>query len=341
MSTAAVHPEKILRDLNELWAQLDEDQSGAGGVLRACAMTLVVTANDEADAEEVRRTLGVLMHDHPARAVILKTQAGADLQARVFAECWKPFGSSQQICAEGVEVVADLIQLEDAAQFLVPLKVPDLPAVLWCRGPSVFHLRSFDMLFPVADKIIFDSSTESRAAATLCFLRNLRARGFHVADLHWTRLTGWREILAHLFDDGVLGAADVKTARVVYGGATPSTCALYFASWIEEALPRARVTMTGEAGEPGLHSVSLATNSGDTTEARGAGVVLSGAGRSAPVPPSADSREISLTRDGAWIEVEGCGRHYRAALPPMDEESLMREELKFLGPDPVYDRVLA
>lgn len=313
MSNDTIHPDKILHDLNELWAGLDEGQADSGGVLRACAMTLMVTAIDDSDAEQVRRMVGVLMHEHPSRAVILNTRPSADFDARVFAECWKPFGSSQQICAEGVEILSDSGHLEEAAQLLVPLKVPDLPAVLWCRGPDAFHLRSFDMLFPVADKIIFDSSTATRAAATLAFLRSLQARDIRVADLHWTRLTGWREILAHLFDDVALHPADVKAVRLVYGGATPSTCALYFASWIEDAVPRARVSMVPAGGEPGLRSVSL----------------------------SGDPGELTLTKDGSWIEVDGCGRHYRAALPPMDEESLMREELKFLGPDPVFERVLA
>jgi glucose-6-phosphate dehydrogenase assembly protein OpcA len=312
MPTATIQPDKILRELSELWDQLDQEQAGSGGVLRACAMTLVVTAGDDADAEEVRRTLGVLMHDHPSRAVILKVRDGAEFDARVFAECWKPFGSSQQICSEGVEIVSDSARFEEAAQLLVPLKVPDLPAVLWCRGPAVFQLRSFDTLFPLADKIIVDSSTVSHAAAALGFLRGLCARGSRVADLHWTRLTGWREILAHSFDDGALPASEIVSARVVHGGAAPSTCALYFASWIEESVPRARVSLVSEAGAPGMHSVVL----------------------------SSPTCELVLTRDGASIQVSGCGRQYRASLPPADQESLMREELKFLGPDPVFERVL-
>ncbi len=310
--TSIVQPDQILRELSDQWNQLDQEQAGSGGVLRACAMTLVVTASDDADAEEVRRTLGVLMHDHPSRAVILKIRDGADFDARVFAECWKPFGSTQQICSEGVEILSDAVRLEEAAQLLVPLRVPDLPAVLWCRGASVFQLRSYDTLFPLADKIIVDSSTFSHAAAALGFLRSLRARGFRVADLHWTRLTGWREVLGHLFENGGLRAGDITSAQVVYGGATPSTCALYFAGWIEDAVPRARVSLSSEAGAPGLHSVAL----------------------------SSATCEISLTKDGSAIQVSGCGREYRSALPPMDEESLMREELKFLGPDPVFERLL-
>jgi glucose-6-phosphate dehydrogenase assembly protein OpcA len=142
-----------------------------------------------------------------------------------------------------------------------------------------------------------------------------------MSDLHWTRLTGWRQVQGHLFDGGslqapgepgALQASEIVSARVVYGGASPSTCALYFAGWIEDAVPRARVSLIGEAGLPGLHSVALATA----------------------------ACEISLTRDGAAIQTAGCGRNYRTSLPPLDEESLMREELRFLGPDPVFERVL-
>src|SRR5438445_601569 len=156
--TAAVKPEKILRDLHELWAQLGREQETAGGVLRACAMTLLVVAEDEADAERVRQTLGVLMHDHPSRAIVLRGSAGAELDARVFAECWMPYGRQQQICAEGIELTTDLMELSDVAQFLLPLIVPDLPVVLWCRGPRSISERTFDPLFQLAAKIVFDSA---------------------------------------------------------------------------------------------------------------------------------------------------------------------------------------
>ncbi len=303
--------------MNEQWDQLDQDKIVSGGVLRACAMTLVVTAGDDLDAETVRRTLGVLMHEHPSRAVVLTARDGVELNARVFAECWKPFGSTQQICSEGVEILADSASLEEAARLLVPLKVPDLPLVLWCRGPQAFHLRAFDALFPLADKIILDSSMVPNASAALSFLRSLRARGCRVADLHWTRLTGWREILAHLFDDEALPAAGITTARVGYCGAAPSACALYFAAWIARALPNARVSLADQDGEPGLNSVTLAT----------------------------PTCELSL-HQGCFRELRRGyrGRRMRPALrtsfPPVDEESLMREELNILGADPVYDRVL-
>ncbi len=317
MSTAAVQPERILRDLQQLWAQMAADQADSGGVLRACAMTLVVAAEDAADADAVRQTVGVLMHNHPSRAVILRPRGASgssdDLDARIFAECWKPFGKAQQICSEGIEITAGRSGFAEVAKFLVPLRVPDLPVVLWCRGAAALEPGPLEPLFPLADKIIFDSAHVADADSALQFLRRLRGRGRRVADLHWTRLTGWREVLAHLFDDQALQPEEVKAAQVTFGGPSVTTDARYFAGWIRTALPGSRVTIESGEGTPGLRSVTLSTAS--------------------------DSLTISLGGDHC-VEVSGCGRHYRSLLPSASEEELMQEELGILGPDPVYERVL-
>ncbi len=261
-SAVTVQPERILKDLQQLWAQMAQAQADSGGVLRACAMTLVVAAEDAADAERVRQTVGVLMHNHPSRAVILHPGGNAaDLDARIFAECWKPFGKTQQICSEGIEITAGQSGFAEVAKFLVPLRVPDLPVVLWCRGEGALEPGPLEPLFPLADKIIFDSSRVPDADSALQFLRRLRGRGRRVADLHWTRLTGWREVLAHLFDDRAMQPNEVKSAQVTFGGPSVSTCARYFAAWIRSALPAARVTLAPGEGAPGLRSVTLLTAS--------------------------------------------------------------------------------
>lgn len=312
--TATVQPEKILRDLRELWHQLGVQQETTGGVLRACAMTLLVVAEDEADAERVRQTVGVVMHVHPSRAIVLRTSAGTtEVAARVFAECWMPFGSHQQICAEGIEITAGREELHDVARtLLLPLIVPDLPVVLWCRGSRAFSPSAFDPLLPLSEKIIFDSTTAPDPKAAIAVLKDLHGRGRRVADLAWTRLTGWREALSHLFDDGTLKPADVTTARVTYG--VESTSVLYFAAWIERAIPGVRLTLETVAGEPGLQSVTLT----------GSGAEL----------------RISLA-DAGSIEVSVGGRTSRSLLPPATDDALMREELSILGPDATFDAILA
>jgi glucose-6-phosphate dehydrogenase assembly protein OpcA len=312
-----IDPEKILRDLRDLWAQLAKDQGSLGGVLRACSMTLIVVAepDDEADAESARKTIGVLMHGHPSRAIVLTPREGGDFSGRVFAECWMPFGGQQQICSEGIEITADSEQTDEVARLLVPLIAPDLPVVLWCRGPRAFLDRSLDPLFPLANKIIFNTRAVRHPSSAIEFLRRMRKDGRQVADLAWTRLTGWREAVAHLMDacpGGWLAAASGEV-RIEYGGGRPGTRSLYFARWIERALPAVNITLVPIAGGPGMHSVVFAGCGAETSVRLG---------------------------EGSSLEVRTAERSYSAVLPPDSEECLMREELSILGKDPIFERVL-
>lgn len=306
--TATVNPERVLKDLRELWEQLAQEQKESG-VLRACAMTLIVIAEDEADCEHVRQTLGVLMHDHPSRAIVLKAAEGADISARVFAECWMPFGSHQQICSEGIEMTADVANLADVAHLLLPLIVPDLQVVLWCRGPRFFSTRYFDPLFPLAQKIIVDSESASNARGAIAVLKELRSRGERIADLAWTRLTGWRQAIANLFDDAPLKISDV---RIDYGGPL-STGVLYFSRWMELCVPGARVESGHVEGDPGVRAVVLSGKDGSLT-ARHA--------------------------DSGLLELSAGGRTSCLVLPAADAEAVMRAELSITGADPVYEALL-
>lgn len=306
--TVTVNPEKVLKDLRELWEQLAREQDS--GVLRACAMTLIVLAEDDQDAEQVRQMLGLLMHDHPSRAIVLKAAEGAELGARVFAECWMPFGRNQQICSEGIEMTADAANLAEVASVLLPLIVPDLPVVLWARGPRFFSTRYFDPLFPLAQKIIVDSETARNARGAIAVLRELRARGWRVADLAWTRLTGWRQALANVFDDAPI---EVAGARIGYAGA-PSTRVLYFERWLERSVPGVRIELEPVAADsPGIRSVTLAGRTSEVT--------------------------ISIDEAGL-IEVSTGSRISRQILPPADLESIMHAELSIIGPDAIFESVL-
>jgi len=312
MPATLVDPEKILKDLRNLWLDLGRDNEVAGGVLRACGMTLVVSTDSGADMDQLRHLLGVLMHNHPARAIVLKLDGNAGLDATVFSQCWMPFGKHQQICAEGVEITAGMADLDRVAQLLLPLIVSDLPAVLWCRGPRVFLDDAFAPLLPLVQKIIVDSTTVSNPYAAVAAVRDLRKQGRLVADLSWTKLTGLRELIASLFDEGT--AANTRSVRIFYGGDAPTVSALYFTAWIQHALPEARVTLE-QRGE-GTRSIRSIVLEGDC--------------------------DVLLTRpDKSTFEVHCGGRMRRSSLVLVSEETLMNEELSILGADPVFDKVLA
>jgi glucose-6-phosphate dehydrogenase assembly protein OpcA len=307
-----IEPEKILKDLRNLWNDLGRNAEVSGGVLRACGMTLVVASESAADCQELRHTLGVLMHNHPARAIVLRLNEQQGLDASVFSQCWMPFGKHQQICAEGIEITAGVRELDQVAQLLLPLIVSDLPAVLWCRGSRVFAENSFAPLLPLVQKIIVDSAPASNPRAAIDMIRGLRKQGRLVADLAWTKLTGLRELMASLFDEGT--ATGIKSVQIFYGGDAPTASSIYFASWMKNALPDALVELKhGADGTRSLRSIVLA---GDT--------------------------EVTITRpDKATLEVHAGGRVRRSKMVLFSEETLMSEELSILGPDPVFDKVLA
>ncbi len=309
---ATLEPEKILKDLRNLWSDLGRDAEVSGGVLRACGMTLVVASESAADCDELRHTLGVLMHNHPARAIVLRLSDAAELDAKVFSQCWMPFGKHQQICAEGIEITAGLGDVDQVAQLLLPLVVSDLPAVLWCRGTRIFSTNAFAPLLPLVQKIIVDSTNAPDPRAAIAAVRNLRAQGRLVADLAWTKLTALRELMASLFDEGT--AVGIKSARIFYSGDAPSPTSLYFTAWMERSVPGATVELLrGPDGHRGLRSIVLA----------------------------GDSCEVNITRpDRTTLEVHCGGRIRKSTMLLLSEESLMSEELSILGPDAVFDKVL-
>src|SRR5579884_764335 len=140
MSSAVIspaQPEQILKGLGKLWTSLGEEekQQGRPTVLRACAMTLIVATDEPDEGFEASQTISELMREHPSRGIVLAVSGRGDEQpqARVLAQCWKPFGKAQQICCEQIEIKARSESWPNLGPILLALTAADLPVVLWCR----------------------------------------------------------------------------------------------------------------------------------------------------------------------------------------------------------------
>ena len=109
MSTT-VSPDHILQDLARLWVDLGKqaEDDGSTGVLRACAMTLIVLAEQSDDTQSIGETIARLMPEHPSRAILVRVTAAAGnaIDSRVFSQCWTSFGERRHICAEEVEITS-------------------------------------------------------------------------------------------------------------------------------------------------------------------------------------------------------------------------------------------
>jgi glucose-6-phosphate dehydrogenase assembly protein OpcA len=149
------------------------------------------------------------------------------------------------------------------------LTVADLPVIFWCRHGGALNRKAnpadqagVDAIAKLATKLIVDTAGMSSADG-IALLIKWRAEGKLVADLEWTRLTPWREPLAHLFDDPARENkfASFQTLEIEHTEEKPSMQALYLAGWLS-APKKAAVTFRRATGYgSGIQRVSFRSDS--------------------------------------------------------------------------------
>jgi glucose-6-phosphate dehydrogenase assembly protein OpcA len=312
---ASIVPDAILKELAALWTQ--EGKQGDAGVLRACSMTLLVLADIEEDAAVLGETVAALMPEHPARSILIRVRADGEraLSERVYQQCWKPFGQRQQICCEQIELTASDAALGDLPSVILPLAVPDLPVILWCRSARLMRHSEFSAIAGKATKVVIDSDAAESVTAALRQMADAVQRGGLLADLAWTRLTRWRETLSRVFEnrDTLARLAEVNSVRVSYGPGY-ETAARYLAAWAAGALEDVGQTVT------------------PVLEQQEGTLALELAG---------ESFRVSLSRDGERLIAVVNEQSNCTNLPRPTDYLLLREELSIVRRDAVFERTLA
>src|SRR5436309_3099029 len=107
----AIKPEKILKELAKLWVDLakEETDKNSAGVLRACAMTLIVAVEEGETATADGAPIAEVMQEHPTRAIGLHVAEGcnsAGLDARVFPHGIQQCANTQASSPSELEITA-------------------------------------------------------------------------------------------------------------------------------------------------------------------------------------------------------------------------------------------
>ena len=313
--SATVAPDSILRELAALWTQ--QGQQGDAGVLRACTMTLLVIAEAADDAAALGETVAALMPEHPARAILIRLRGEGEraLSQRVYQQCWKPFGQRQQICCEQIEITASDAALADLPSVILPLAVPDLPVILWCRSARLVRRPEFGEIAGMATKVVIDSAAAGDSTdAIVCMADGVRSGGI-LADLAWTRLTRWRETLARVFEnrDTLARLSEVDRVQVRFGPGY-ETAAWYLAAWAANAL-----ASVGQVVTP----------------------VISRQDESLRLELSGGTFRVELSRQEDRLVTVVNEQSNCTNLPRPTDYLLMREELGIVRRDAVFERTLA
>jgi len=304
MST--VNPDRILRELADLWvstarpAEGQSTQQESGGVLRACAMTLVAFVDEEENAQDLGETIAMLMRGHPSRAVVVRISEGKDrLESRVFQQCWMPFGQRRQICCEQVEITASQDHLCDVPSIVAPLAVPDLPSVVWLRSRRICDAGTYGDVLRLGEKVIVDSSHDG--APSFKTLVEFLDHGAIVGDLAWTRITELRQLVAQL-----VGSRSPRKFTVRGAGITePGVETRYLFAWLANAFPNA---------------TSLLSNSGsDAIEI---------------------DEDVRITLHPGSAEYQVGSMRQTAKFKSGSDFDLLNEELGITVHDPIFEKVL-
>lgn len=282
---------------SDIAAEFVRARRRAGSPAMGMVMTLVFVV-DQAAADSAMEIARAASREHPARVLglILGDGRGAgQVDARVgIGSGWT--GETALITLTGAVT-------KHAESVVIPLLLPDSPVVVWWPTTAPADPAS-DPLGRLAKRRITDAAAQPTAKAK-AMLTQCRAYAPGNTDLAWTRITGWRALLAAALDQHT---EKVTGASVTGERISPSADLL--AAWLSDRL---RVTVQRRTSDgPGITCVSLTTRAGDIRIQRTDGklAVLSS--------PGQPDRPVALKR--------------------REIDELLTEELRRLDPDDVYAR---
>jgi glucose-6-phosphate dehydrogenase assembly protein OpcA len=212
--------------------RLAELRQGEQGEARTQLLDLVVLAEDPREAERMARLLEQLPGNRPSRAIIaLAAHGERPLEATAeVVTTPSPSGAGELRC----ELVHLAAGNEGAAlpSLIAGLLLPDLPVFLLLRLDPERWEPLVKACWTFATRIVADSTGERSGLQALPRLL-AREPKRSVTDLSWSKLTGWRELVARLFDPPRATRALMRLDRVqvTHAGRSEAQARL-LAAWI-------------------------------------------------------------------------------------------------------------
>src|SRR5919201_197879 len=241
--------------LAQLWTQAGQRPGGGRRPppIRRSGMNLVVYVPHADDAALVTDAIATLTERHPSRTICVVADPNAptsSLDASVTTHCGT--ADSGRLCWEQIHITAHGATAAHVPSVVIPLVRPDLPAYFWWMGDTPCQAELFRRMVDLCDRLIVDSGVFTRpieGLAQLAAHQQCTAGDHGVGDVHWMRLTPWRNLAAQFFDGEQLRpyASCIDSVRLSYtheeqryGGLGQ---ALLLAGWLASCLgwsPRPR-----------------------------------------------------------------------------------------------------
>ncbi|WP_395293981.1 glucose-6-phosphate dehydrogenase assembly protein OpcA [Kitasatospora hibisci] len=281
-------------------AALMAARRASGSTAAGMVLTLVIVT-DEGSAYDALKAANDASREHPSRTLAVIKRAGRSPRARAETRLDAEILVGSDAGSGETVILRMHGELASHAQSVVlPLLLPDAPVVVWWPDNAPLHPAQ-DPLGSIAQRRISDAVTAESPVGQLA----QRAESYTPGDtdLAWTRITGWRSMLAAALDQ----RPSTITSAVVEGESYNPSVEL-LGLWLHSRLhvPVERVV----TGGPGITAVHLRTKDGDITLDRPDGLM-----GTLSMPGSPD-RQVALKR--------------------RETSELIAEELRRLDPDDIY-----
>jgi glucose-6-phosphate dehydrogenase assembly protein OpcA len=354
----AVDVGTIEHELTQLWKAAAEDTLGGQPVVRACVLNLVAYAPSQAVAHHIDEVVSQVSGRHPSRSIVMLAEPGAgssELQASISAHCRIAPEGGKQVCSEQITLRASGRAVDELHGTVLPLLVPDLPVFLWWHDelPPTGHL--FRKLLDDCDRLVVDSGDlpPQRSGHALVAIHGLvEEGGVAVADLNWSRLSRWRELVAQFYDSAhgrqYLDRLDHVQVEVAsrYEPEPHLTEGLLLVGWLASRL--GWVLEDGRRSRKGAMALDfrsaagrIAVAIGSVTAHPGEGlhsIRIGAHGRStfSASRMSGDERCVTV-----MAEIPEGGHSRVVCMDSPSEATLLSEELDLQGRDTVFEEALA
>lgn len=178
-------------------------------VVRTSVLTLVAVVEDDLAAEDVLAVVRGMGGRHPSRTLVLVVPDDEDggqpaangvssgIDAAVRVEMVDGGADAPAVCFESLVLRTRGRVRYHLDSVVRPFSLPDLPVVLWAarRLPSLG-----DPLLDVADRLVVDTRGRTGPLRPALAAVGALARRLPIADLSWSRLAAWRQLLGSLFE---------------------------------------------------------------------------------------------------------------------------------------------
>ena len=205
---------RLEQDLRDLWKP-PEDPT-APPLTRVCTMNLEVVAPTSELLERYTPVVDEVTASIPARAILASVEPdaeGEEFAGNATAVCSLEAG--KKICSERIMLACRGNAAARAASAIEAFLVPEIPTALVWLGRVHTDDPIFEDLARDAHRIILDSEYTSIASVIhVASWARTQRNAPEIADLAWTRIAVWQEMLARFFDDVESRPLASKVTRV-------------------------------------------------------------------------------------------------------------------------------